>query len=89
MCLVVGMASNGPLDVDAGGIVGEDKGDPIVVWEGREGVRAKVRKMGQTWLTALSTTVLGNPWLRKKMDIYDSCNGNRNWEEGMESLQER
>eukprot|EP00061_Rhincodon_typus_P013936 g40631.t1 len=62
------MASADHLDVDAGGMVSKDKGNPIAVVGGREKVRVEVREMCWTWLRTMSTTVLGNPQLRKKMD---------------------
>eukprot|EP00061_Rhincodon_typus_P008151 g30516.t1 len=62
------MASDDLLDVDANGMVGEDKGTLSLLQEGREVVRAEVREVGQTWLRAVSTMELGNPQLRKKVD---------------------
>eukprot|EP00061_Rhincodon_typus_P001541 g15071.t1 len=66
------MASDDLLHVDAGGMVRKDKGNTIAVREGREGVKAEVRKMGQNRLRALSTMVLGNPRLRKKVVISEA-----------------
>eukprot|EP00061_Rhincodon_typus_P001995 g16343.t1 len=42
------------LDVDASGMVGKDKGNPIAAAGGKRGVRTEVREMGQKGLKALS-----------------------------------
>eukprot|EP00061_Rhincodon_typus_P014814 g42120.t1 len=63
------MVPDNLLDVHADGTVAKDKGNPIAVaggkrpWEGRS---AGVWEMGWT----LPTTVLENPHLRKKVDIF-------------------
>eukprot|EP00061_Rhincodon_typus_P015923 g43872.t1 len=62
---VAKMAADELQDVDAGGMVGKDKGNPIAV-AGEK--KAEMREMGR----ALLTTVLGNPWLRKKVDILEA-----------------
>eukprot|EP00061_Rhincodon_typus_P003649 g20613.t1 len=54
------------LDVDAGGMVGKDKENPFTFAVEKRGVKVKVQEMGWTRLRTLSTTVLGNPQLRKK-----------------------
>eukprot|EP00061_Rhincodon_typus_P017515 g46234.t1 len=45
---VVERVSDDLLDVDAGGMVSKDKGNPISVVEGKRGVRVEVREMGRT-----------------------------------------
>eukprot|EP00061_Rhincodon_typus_P000733 g12600.t1 len=60
------------LDVDAGGMVSKDKGNPIAVAGGKQVVGAEIQEMGLTQLRALSIIVLGNPQLRKKVDILEA-----------------
>eukprot|EP00061_Rhincodon_typus_P011296 g36206.t1 len=69
---VVEMTSDDLLDVDAGAMVDKDKGNSIAVAEQKRGLRAEVQEMGWTWTRALSTTMLGNPWLRKKVDVLEA-----------------
>eukprot|EP00061_Rhincodon_typus_P008503 g31171.t1 len=53
------MAANDPINIDAGGMIDEDKVHPIIVVGGKRVVRAEVREMGWIQLWALSTTALG------------------------------
>eukprot|EP00061_Rhincodon_typus_P001997 g16348.t1 len=66
------MASDDLLDVDAGGTVVRTRGTLLLLREGKEGVRAEVGVMARTQLRALSTMVLGNPHLRKKVDMSEA-----------------
>eukprot|EP00061_Rhincodon_typus_P011407 g36387.t1 len=59
--------------VDAGGLVGKDKGNLIAVAGGKWGaVKAEVQERDRTQLRVLSTTVLRSPQLRKKVDFGGS-----------------
>eukprot|EP00061_Rhincodon_typus_P002476 g17670.t1 len=68
---VVEMAADDILDMGACGMEYEDKGNPITVAGGKTEAEGGSAGGGSDHLRALSTTVLGNPWLRKKVDISE------------------
>eukprot|EP00061_Rhincodon_typus_P000530 g11980.t1 len=63
------MAPDDLLDVDAGEMVGKDKGNPVTVVGGKR--MGEGGSVGDELdpVEGLSTKVLGNPWMRKKLDI--------------------